>query len=206
MRNNNYPDWLRKHLTKGVYANKTAYGYTLYRARSVYDPTTKRPRRISEGVIGTVTEQGGFVPSKKYNVPLDPISVFTYGREQAILTLCDHSSLTVSLNFRYYRNEIIVGSILYFLYNTIDEHDFKSSFLSLHYPRVRFNYLKVGNDIYHEALRYARKLSSTLSRTTINEFRHIYLVCQKDKFTVSGLPLTNLHYKGVDFNYDPAKQ
>lgn len=38
----NYPDWVMKYKSKGVYVNKVGNTYYLYRAHCVYDKTTKK--------------------------------------------------------------------------------------------------------------------------------------------------------------------
>lgn len=60
----NYPDWVMKYKSKGVYVNKVGDKYYLYRAHCVYDKKTGKNVRVSDGYIGRVTEDDGFIPVK----------------------------------------------------------------------------------------------------------------------------------------------
>lgn len=42
MPKSNYPDWVMKYKSKGVYVNKVGDKYYLYRAHCVYDKKTKK--------------------------------------------------------------------------------------------------------------------------------------------------------------------
>lgn len=201
MRRNNYPSWLKVHLKKGVYANKTSKGYTLYKAHSIYDPKTKRSVRISDGVLGTVTESGGFVPKKAYRKKDLELTVYTYGIYKAILHFSKIDRAQLSRPLIYFKNEIIVGSILLFLFGKIDIHDYRHSYLSLKYPKVRFNYLNPNNQIHFEIERYRRKLVSTLDMTVIHMFSYVYLVKMNDTYQVVGIS-DKIKETGVDLTYE----
>lgn len=187
MRRNDYPDWLKVHLKKGVYANKTVNGYTLYKAHSVYDPVTKKAKRIHDGVLGTVTKDGGFVPKVSYKVPKTKVTIYTFGIIRALFSYDVLKYFKVDKSLIYFKNEIIVGSILNYLYNDINIFDYDNSILSLDYPNVRFNYLNTNSKITNEVLRNTNKLKSLIDRSFIEQFKYVYLVKLNNNYQVIGI-------------------
>ena len=55
----NYPEWVTKHLEKGIYVNRVGDKYYLYRAHSERKPGNRNPVRVFDGYVGTVTEKDG---------------------------------------------------------------------------------------------------------------------------------------------------
>lgn len=60
-----HPDWVLKHKKPGVEIKSINGKYYVYGVKSQYDSSIKRSRKISLGIIGSITEKEGFVPSSK---------------------------------------------------------------------------------------------------------------------------------------------
>jgi hypothetical protein len=60
-----HPSWALQHKTPGTELKRINGRYYLYGVRSVYDKTIKRSRKISLGILGSITQENGFVPSEK---------------------------------------------------------------------------------------------------------------------------------------------
>lgn len=60
-----HPDWVLKHKRPGTEIKHINGKYYIYQVRSEYDKSIKRARKISLGILGSITEQDGFVPSDK---------------------------------------------------------------------------------------------------------------------------------------------
>ena len=54
----NYPEWVEKHRSKNREIKKIGDNYYLYKRSTVYDPATKRSRKVSGEYIGKITENG----------------------------------------------------------------------------------------------------------------------------------------------------
>ncbi len=72
-RKGEYPEWVMKHLEKGVYVNKVKGTYYLYRAHSEKQPGKKYPVRVFDGYIGKVTEDEGLVEIKRRKLPMESL-------------------------------------------------------------------------------------------------------------------------------------
>lgn len=87
MTQSKHPLWATAHKKPGTELKCIKGRYYLYEVKSVYDKTIKRSRKISLGILGTISEEQGFVPSqrrKPHNVNrkanLDnPLFVYEYG-------------------------------------------------------------------------------------------------------------------------------
>ena len=60
-----HPDWALKHKKPGTELKLINGRYYLYSVKSVYDKSIKRPRKVSLGILGSITEEHGFTPSEK---------------------------------------------------------------------------------------------------------------------------------------------
>ena len=61
-----HPDWALKFRRPGTeLRRKTESLYCLYECSSVYDKQKKRARKVTGKYLGSITEEGGFKPSKK---------------------------------------------------------------------------------------------------------------------------------------------
>ena len=60
-----HPAWALKHKAKGTELRNIKGRYYLYSVTSKYDSTLKRSRKVTGKLLGTITEQDGFVESEK---------------------------------------------------------------------------------------------------------------------------------------------
>ncbi len=62
-----HPDWVLIHKKTNTEIKKINNKFYLYGVKSVYDKTIKRSKKISLGILGSITQEKGFVPLKKMN-------------------------------------------------------------------------------------------------------------------------------------------
>ena len=60
-----HPDWVLKHKKSGTEIKKINNKYYVYGVKSVYDKTIKRSKKVSLGILGSITELDGFIASEK---------------------------------------------------------------------------------------------------------------------------------------------
>ena len=60
-----HPQWALKHKIRGTELRNIKGRYYLYSVTSKYDPALKRSRKVTGKLLGTITEQEGFVESEK---------------------------------------------------------------------------------------------------------------------------------------------
>lgn len=60
-----HPDWALKHKRPGTELKLINGRYYLYGVKSVYDKTLKRSRKVSLGILGSISQEKGFIPSEK---------------------------------------------------------------------------------------------------------------------------------------------
>lgn len=60
-----HPDWAVKFRRPGTELRCINGRYCLYECRCIYDKEKKRNRKITGKYLGSITEEGGFKPSKK---------------------------------------------------------------------------------------------------------------------------------------------
>ena len=81
-----YPDWVLKYKTKGIYIKKTKSGYSLYRGHSERIEGKKYPVLKCDEYLGIVTEEDGLIAS---HPPVKPrLLVRTYGLEYTAERCC----------------------------------------------------------------------------------------------------------------------
>lgn len=61
----NHPNWALKHKEKGTELKLINGKYYLYGVKSVYDKSIKRSRKVSLGILGSISKEKGFIPSSK---------------------------------------------------------------------------------------------------------------------------------------------
>ena len=71
-----HPDWVINHKKPGTEIKRINDKYYLYGVKSMYDKTIKRSKKISLGILGSITKEYGFIPSSKNE--LKAKSVKTY--------------------------------------------------------------------------------------------------------------------------------
>ncbi len=61
-----YPEWVLEHKRKGTELRCINGKYYLYEVTSRWNPDKKRAQKITGPMLGRITEEDGFVPSKRY--------------------------------------------------------------------------------------------------------------------------------------------
>ena len=65
-----HPDWALAHKKPGTELKCINGRYYLYGVKSVYDKKLKRARKISLGIVGSITKEKGFIPSEKQQLKI----------------------------------------------------------------------------------------------------------------------------------------
>ena len=60
-----HPQWATVHRKPGTELKRIKDKYYLYAVKSHYDKTIKKARKVSLGILGSITEKDGFIPSDK---------------------------------------------------------------------------------------------------------------------------------------------
>jgi hypothetical protein len=127
-----YPDWVMKHKTKGTYVNTVNGKYYLYAAHSERVPGTKKVRRVSDGYIGRITEEGGLIPAR--DKVAGEVEVHEYGLCMAMLALCGDIAKGFRREFRGAADRVVVAGILAAAYGGDALEDYRWSYLSVKFP------------------------------------------------------------------------
>jgi hypothetical protein len=127
-----YPDWVMKHKTKGTYVNAVKGKYYLYAAHSERVPGTKKVRRVSDGYIGRITEEGGLIPAR--DKVAGEVAVLEYGLCMAMLALCGDIAKGFRREFRGATDRVVVTGILAAAYGGDSLDDYLWSYLSVKFP------------------------------------------------------------------------
>lgn len=77
-----HPEWVLKYKRPNTEIKFISGRYYLYGVKSVYDKITKRSKKISLEILGSITQQEGFVPSQKQE--LKEKSEKTYHKKEAL--------------------------------------------------------------------------------------------------------------------------
>lgn len=104
-----HPDWALKHKRPGTELKLINGRYYLYGVKSVYDKTIGRSRKVSLGILGSITQEKGFVPSEKNELKkksvksyLDKqIMTFEYGLAKWLIDELENSGLLDSLKHHF---------------------------------------------------------------------------------------------------------
>ena len=125
-----YPEWVLKHKKKGTYVNFQNGKFYLYAAHSERVPGTNKVKRVSDGYLGRITEDG-FIPTKRKLA--NPIHVYEYGLSRTIVTLCQNVQSGLKREYRVNADFVMAGGALLFIHGEIKPEFFESSWLSLHF-------------------------------------------------------------------------
>jgi hypothetical protein len=102
-----YPEWVLKHKKKGTYVNAVKGKYYLYAAHSERIPGTDKVRRVSDGYLGRITEEEGFVPAKgKMD---EGVYVHEFGLSETIVRLCPKIHAGLKREFRANADTVMVS-------------------------------------------------------------------------------------------------
>jgi hypothetical protein len=137
-----YPDWVLKHKKKGTYINCVKGKYYLYAAHSERVPGTRIVKRVSDGYLGRITEQDGFIPSKD-KISSD-ILVYEYGLSVAVMQLCRNIHSGFKSTSPKNSDLIFVSSILNVISSSYASSVFSKSYLSVLFPSLDMNKKATG--------------------------------------------------------------
>jgi hypothetical protein len=137
-----YPDWVLKHKKKGTYINCVKGKYYLYAAHSERVPGTRIVKRVSDGYLGRITEQDGFIPSKD-KISSD-ILVYEYGLSVAVMQLCRNIHSGFKRTSPKNSDLIFVSSILNVISSSYASSVFSKSYLSVLFPSLDMNKKATG--------------------------------------------------------------
>lgn len=188
MANANYPDWVTKYKSKGVYVLKKRDAYYLYRAHSERVKGTSKVKRIFDGYIGKVTEVDGLIPVK------DKISgdiiVFDFGLTVFCYSLCFDIYKGFKASHRSYADSIFAFAIFRSL--SLDISTISNDALSLLLPRFSEKHLNKP-DIIEQIERCTCMISYYLEHKVEPEdlilikklFPSIHVVYVNDSYRIS---------------------
>ena len=130
-----YPDWVMKHKTKGTYINKAGDKYYLYAAHSERIKGTDKVRRVSDGYIGRITEEGLIRAKPKLK---NPPESFELGLSFAVVSKTSDILKGLTRSYRKNGRLIYCCSVLSFIYGRYSGPLFSISYLSLLFSDVSF--------------------------------------------------------------------
>jgi len=148
-----YPDWVIKHKKKGTYINRKNGRYYLYAAHSERVPGTNRVRRISDGYLGRITEEG-FIPAKRKLS--GPVYVYEYGLSETILMLCANFHKGLSREFRAWADFVMAGGALLFMHGEIRREFYNASWLSIRL--IGFNIMKSPTEKQQAGMEHVKRM------------------------------------------------
>jgi hypothetical protein len=127
-----YPDWVTVHKKKGTYINVVGGKYYLYAAHSERIKGTKKVRRVSDGYLGRITEEEGFIPAKgKMD---DGIRVYEFGLSETIVRLCPKIHAGLRREFRANADYVMTSGILTVMHGSARREFYEASWLSERFP------------------------------------------------------------------------
>jgi hypothetical protein len=156
-----YPDFVMKHKAKGTYVNRVGDKYYLYAAHSERIPGTKKVRRVSDGYLGRITEEEGFVPAK--GKMTEGVRVYEFGLSEAILQLCPKIRAGLKREFRANADYVFVMGALVAMRGEARREFYETSQLSVRFPGLDPD--KEPTDKQRTGIeRTARMIGDTLKR------------------------------------------
>jgi transposase len=114
-----YPDWVLKHKQKGTEIRNIKNNYYLYKVTSVWDKEKKRPKKITEKYLGTITPEG-LIKSKEERLKdsLNKISVKEFGATNLLLDMNKDIQASLAEIYPGKWKELFLFSIFRLLYNS----------------------------------------------------------------------------------------
>lgn len=74
----NHPGWALEHKKTGTELKLINGRYYLYAVKSVYDKSLKRSKKVSLGILGSITQEKGFIPSPKKELRIKSEKPYSY--------------------------------------------------------------------------------------------------------------------------------
>lgn len=125
-----YPDWVLRYKSKGMYVKKSKSGYSLYRGHSERVPGKKYPIFKCDEYMGIITERDGLVKSSPSVKP--DVKVLRYGLFKMVEHVC--SILRKPLWARGLDANLIYSHSLLSLEGEDSVWSYSCSWLSERYP------------------------------------------------------------------------
>jgi len=154
-----------KYKSKGVYVNKVGDKYYLYRAHCVYDKKTKKNVRVSDGYLGRVTQEDGFIPAK--DKVSGPVLVFEFGIYFFLSKLLNDVYHSFKNNRK--RDSIMSLAVMHYLNNPI----YEQTALFHIYKKTNINHFR-DETVKNDALRVSHMLDHFI-KTRIDDNDWEYL-------------------------------
>jgi hypothetical protein len=129
-----YPDWVLKHKKKGTYINVVKGKYYLYAAHSERIKGTNKVRRVSDGYLGRITEEEGFIPVK--SKLSGDVYAFEFGLSETIVRLCAKIHTGLKREFRANADYVFVCGALLFMRGDARPEFCEASYLSERFPDI----------------------------------------------------------------------
>lgn len=160
MKKSKHPNWALKQKKPGTELRYINGHYYLYEVTSKWDKEKKRPKKISGKILGSITKEHGFKPSRRYNIGQThfekPLQTREYGACNFILNrFQDYIKQTEEI-FPDIWKEIISMAFIRLMYNSSIKDTafrFEYSYISQIYQditlgekRVSALYRKIGTD------------------------------------------------------------
>lgn len=113
------PDWVLAHRKKGTQITKNGNNYYLYKVKSVWDPSKKRARKITEKYLGKITPGGVIKPRhERLLEDMRHVSVKEYGATNFIAGMNDDIVKKLKEVFPKNWKKIFTFAVFRFLYNS----------------------------------------------------------------------------------------
>lgn len=187
-----YPDWVMKYKTKGIYIKKTKSGYALYRGHSERVPGKKYPVLKCDEYLGLVTEKDGLIPSRP---PVKPgVMVRTYGIEY-IAEKCS-SVLRIPLRKKGQDDVLLYSHALLSLYREDNQELYSASILSLWFKGIDYR-RKLTYEEEETVGRLRRQIKAKMEKLlgkecgdATNLLGTVYAVFVNERWVLSEVPST----------------
>ncbi len=131
-----YPDWVMAHKKKGTYINRVGDRYYLYAAHSERIRGTGKVRRVSDGYLGRITREDGFIPADK-KLKNDP-EVFEVGLSYVIISSSVLIRHALQRSFPKYGDSVYSCAVLSYIYGEYSRELFEHSYLCIAFPGLLF--------------------------------------------------------------------
>jgi len=167
-----YPDWVLKHKVKGTELRKKGNSYYLYKVTSIWDKERKKPKKITQKFLGTITREGLIKPRhERLFESMKHISVKEFGATSFIVGM--NNDVVEKLKEVYPKRwkEIFVFAVFRFLNNSPIKNlqaYYANSFLSETLSGAHLSQKPVGEllrDLGRERGRVKMVLRSLISGT-----------------------------------------
>jgi len=154
------PSWAIKYKKKGIEIREINGNYYAYKYTSIWDKEKKRPKRITQEYLGTVTPDGIIPPKHKREIKID--SLLEYGNIKLVEYFSADVSKLLKKYFPYIYESIISSAIIRLIYNSPLKNlsfYYTTTYLKKLYPRATLSPNKISKIIKQIGLDYGSMLS-----------------------------------------------